>query len=172
MIRSIETGTNNEILRAVSEPVGEITRQIRKLARDMKATIGPAGGMGLAAPQVGEHVRMILITIPGEYYEDTGFAGCQLDKHMILINPEITKFGADQCSFEEGCLSLPDYFADVIRPCEVEFTALDEKGNRIGGEATGIFARILQHEIDHLDGILFDDHVLNKKKKDPSKIYI
>ena len=73
---------------------------------------------------------------------------------------------------EEGCLSLPDYFADVIRPTSVVFTGLNLKGEPIGGEATGIFARIIQHEIDHLDGILFADKALPIKPKEAGKIYV
>lgn len=172
MILDIETGSKNEILRTKSLPIDKIDSSIKKLARDMKATIEPAGGMGLAAPQVGANLKMILIKVPSEYYQDTGFNLCIPNKNLILINPEIIISSEEHCIMEEGCLSLPNYFAEVIRPCGVKFRALDEKGNSIGGMASGIFARILQHEIDHLEGILFEDKVVERKKKQNHKIYI
>jgi len=172
MILDIETGLQNPILRTKSESIPTITREIHKLARDMKASIKSHHGMGLAAPQVGHNVRMILINIPSEYFEETGFADCQLDQHYIIINPVLTSLSQDTAMMEEGCLSLPDYFADVLRPTNVVFTGLNLKGEVIGGEATGIFARIIQHEIDHLDGILFADKVSPIKQKQAGKIYV
>ncbi len=172
MILDIETGSANQILRTKSLPIKKIDSSIKKLARDMKATIDPAGGMGLAAPQVGQNIRMILIKIPGEYYKETGFDLCMPNQNMILINPEIINISEDHCIMEEGCLSLPEYFAEVIRPCAVDFKAMNEKGEPIYGKVSGIFARILQHEIDHLDGILFEDKVVDRKLKQKHKIYI
>lgn len=172
MILDIETGLKNPILRTKSESITDITREIHKLARDMKSSIKPNHGMGLAAPQVGYNVRMILINVPAEYYNETGFDDCKLDQHYIIINPVLTSVSTDTAMIEEGCLSLPDYFADVIRPTSVVFTGLNLKGETIGGEATGIFARIIQHEIDHLDGILFADKALPIKPKEAGKIYV
>jgi len=172
MIRTIQTGTENPILRQTSTPIEEINRDVRKLARDMKSTIGPAHGMGLAAPQVGVNVRMILINVPSEYYAETGCDLVDQYQHLILINPEITSHSEYQCVFEEGCLSLPDFYGDVSRPCSVIFRAKLLSGEEVESKAGGIFARILQHEIDHLDGVLFDDYVKEKKKKELHKIYI
>jgi peptide deformylase len=172
MILDIETGLKNPILRTISEPIATITKDIHKLARDMKSSIKPNHGMGLAAPQVGHNVRMILINIPGEYYETTGFAECPLDTHYIVINPEITWSSSTEITQEEGCLSLPDYFAEVVRPEQIEFTGLNLKGQPIGGKAKGIFARVLQHEIDHLNGILFADKALPLKPKLKNKLYV
>ncbi|MGA1050331.1 MAG: peptide deformylase [Minisyncoccia bacterium] len=172
MILDIETGLKNPTLRTPSEPIKTITRDIHKLARDMKASIKPNHGMGLAAPQVGHNVRMVLINIPGEYFEETGFADCKLNQHYIILNPVITSVSTNTSLIEEGCLSLPEYFADVVRPSGVVFTGLNLKGETIGGEATGIFARIIQHEIDHLDGILFADKALPSKPKQAGKIYV
>lgn len=172
MILDIETGLKNPILRTKSEAIDQITRDIHKLARDMKSSIHPHHGMGLAAPQVGHNIRMILINIPGEHFEETGFADCKLDQNYIIINPVLTSVSADTAVMEEGCLSLPDYFADVVRPTSIEFTGLNLKGEKIGGKATGIFARIIQHEIDHLDGILFADKALPIKPKQAGKIYV
>lgn len=172
MILDIETGLKNPTLRTPSEPITSITKEIHKLARDMKSSIRPHHGMGLAAPQVGHNIRMILINVPSEAFEETGFDGCALDQHYIIINPELTFLSEDAAMMEEGCLSLPDYFADVIRPTSIEFTGLNLKGEKIGGKASGIFARIIQHEIDHLDGILFADKALPVKLKQPGKIYV
>lgn len=172
MILDIETGLKNPILRTPSEPIDIITRDIHKLARDMKSSIHPHNGMGLAAPQVGHNVRMILINIPKEYFEDTGFADCKPYQHYVIINPVLTSVSADTSVMEEGCLSLPEYFADVVRPTSIVFTGLNLKGEKIGGEATGIFARIIQHEIDHLDGVLFADKALPIKLKETGKIYV
>ena len=172
MILDIETGLQNPILRTKSESIPTITREIHKLARDMKASIKSHHGMGLAAPQVGHNIRMILINIPSDHFEETGFDDCQLDQHYIIINPVLTSLSQDKAMMEEGCLSLPDYFADVLRPTNVVCTGLNLKGEAIGGEATGIFARIIQHEIDHLDGILFADKVSPIKQKQAGKIYV
>jgi len=172
MILDIETGLENPILRTPSKPIELITRDVHKLARDMKSSILPNYGIGLAAPQVGQNVRMILISIPSEYYKNTGFIDCQLDQNYIIINPVITSVSTDTSIIEEGCLSLPDYFAEVVRPTSVEFEGLNLKGDAIGGSADGIFARIIQHEIDHLDGILFADKALPIKPKQPGKLYV
>jgi len=104
--------------------------------------------------------------------EKTGFDSCKLDQHYIVINPVLTSVSTDTSVMEEGCLSLPEYFADVVRPTSIVFTGLNLKGETIGGEATGIFARIIQHEIDHLDGILFADKALPIKPKEAGKIYV
>lgn len=172
MILDIEIGLKNPTLRTPSKHISTISRDIHKLARDMKSSIRPHHGMGLAAPQVGHNVRLILINVPGEYFEETGFEDCVLDQHYVIINPELTALSQDTATMEEGCLSLPEYFADVIRPTSIEFTGLNLKGEKIGGKAYGIFARIIQHEIDHLDGILFADKALPVKPKQAGKIYV
>lgn len=172
MILPIQTGLSNQILRDISQPITHISSDIRKLARDMKATIGPKNGIGLAAPQVGVNLRMVLIYIPSQYYETTGYDECALDQKYLILNPKIVSTSDDIVSIEEGCLSLPDYFAEVLRPSSIEFSGINEYGESIGGKADGIFARVLQHEIDHLDGILFADKALPIQKKDPNKLYI
>ncbi len=123
----------------------------------MKATVKPKGGMGLAAPQVGETVRMILINVPADLYTETGFEECEVNENYLLINPEILWKSTDQSLFEEGCLSLPDYFGQVMRPNRVHFQGEREDGSVIEATAEGMFARILQHEVDHINGILFRD---------------
>jgi len=159
MIRNLEIGSDNTILRTKSEHIDTMSRPLKKLARDMKATIKPKGGMGLAAPQVGENVRMILINVPEDMYTESGFEDCDVGKHYLLINPEITWVSPDKSLFEEGCLSLPDYFGKVMRPNKVQFTGYKEDGTFVNSTAEGMFARILQHEVDHINGVLFRDKV-------------
>jgi peptide deformylase len=172
MILEIQTGLDNQVLRTHSTPVTKIDRDTKKLIRDLKATIGPNNGIGLAAPQVGVHKRVILIHIPSDYFESTGCPIVRLDTNFVLINPEIIWSSSEQVLFEEGCLSLPDFFSDVLRPSRVRFRALNEKGEVIEAEAEGIFARVLQHEIDHLDGVLFADKLSPLKMKQANKVYI
>ena len=119
----------------------------QKLAENMKQTMEEENGIGLAAPQVGQSIRMICINKEANDDQD----------HLILINPKIT-FSSKDCDIqEEGCLSVPETFGEVKRPNKIRIKALDLEGNKIQLKAKGIFARVLQHEIDHLDGILFID---------------
>lgn len=116
---------------------------IHKLISDMKETVHPAGGIGLAAPQVGLSLRLVVIA-PG-------------NKLLALINPEITKFSWRKETEEEGCLSVPGKFGLVKRSKVIEVKALDENGKVIKFRAKELFARVIQHEIDHLNGVLFID---------------
>jgi peptide deformylase len=119
------------------------TSVIQKLIFDMKETVGPAGGIGLAAPQVGLSVRLIVIALE--------------NKLIALINPEITNFSWRKETAEEGCLSVPQKFGSVKRAKSIKIRALDENGEVIKFKAKDLFARVFQHEIDHLNGILFID---------------
>jgi len=119
------------------------TSTIQKLIFDMKETVGPAGGIGLAAPQVGLSVRLIVISLE--------------NKVMALINPEIINFSWRKETAEEGCLSVPQKFGSVKRAKSIKIRALDENGEVIKFKAKDLFARVIQHEIDHLNGILFID---------------
>ncbi len=113
-----------------------------------------APGIGLAAPQVGSRLRLVVIDLmPGEKREP-----------MVLINPEIMAVSAEQATREEGCLSLPGQYADVTRPAEVRVRFLDEAGAKRDLSAEGLLAACLQHEIDHLDGVLFVDHLSTLKR--------
>ena len=133
-----------KILRRKSEPIRQITARERKLFEDMLLTMRLLGGVGLAAPQVGISKRLIVA--------DTG------EGPIKLANPEIIKTkGSDK--MEEGCLSIPDVKVDVERPHEVTLTGLNEKGGEIELKAGGLLARILQHEIDHLNGKLIIDYM-------------
>ena len=132
------------ILRQATTPVGEITDELRGLIADMFETMHHARGIGLAAPQVGRSERLAVIEIE--------------DEPLVIINPEIVD-RSGKAKAEEGCLSIPDIYADVERPKEVTVRAMDQDGNTIEIQATDLLARCLQHEIDHLDGKLFVDYL-------------
>jgi peptide deformylase len=121
------------------------TPEFQKFIADMIETMHAADGIGLAAVQVGVAKRLCVVTAP--------------DGVRVFINPRITKHSFRKAVMEEGCLSVPDVFGTVRRPKRIRLTALDAKGNQLDITAEGMFARILQHEIDHLDGILFTDRV-------------
>jgi peptide deformylase len=144
------------VLRQVSRPVERVDAELGRLADDMLETMYDAPGIGLAAIQIGEPLRMLVIDLAKE------------DEPMaprIFINPEIVARGDAASTYEEGCLSIPDYYAEVERPAEVTVRYLDRDGSEQIVEADGLLATCLQHEIDHLDGVLFIDHI-SKLKRD------
>lgn len=142
-------------LRQKSEPVTEIDDDIVQFARDMHETMQAAHGIGLAAPQVGLLKRLVVLHIPEGYGESD-----QPEHIMTLINPEILKAGGQECDYE-GCLSFPDLIGEVLRYGWVNVRAYDINGERVRFRARGPLARAIQHEIDHLDGILFFDRMEN-----------
>jgi peptide deformylase len=143
-------------LRLVSEPVKEITSEIRRLADDMLETMYDAPGVGLAAIQIGVPIRMVTMDVSKSE-----------DEHqpMVLINPEIVWASEEKRVYEEGCLSIPEYYEEVERPDRVRFRYMNLQGEMIEQDADGLLATCVQHEIDHLDGVLFIDH-LSKLKRD------
>ena len=134
------------ILRKKSRKIREVNDAIRELAQDMVATMHEAGGVGLAAPQVGELKRLIVLQLPEE--EDA----------RILLNPEITRRDGER-EVEEGCLSVPGYLGTIMRSERVKARAISEWGAKVRLTADQIFAQALEHEVDHLDGILYLDHL-------------
>lgn len=140
-------------LRQVSEPVEEVTDELRALAEDMFETVRDADGVGLAAPQVGILKRMVVIHIPADHEEEGS-----PEQRLVLINPQIVKAGGRE-TLIEGCLSFPDLVGEVERYSWtiVKATDLDGKSQRF--RTRGLLARAVQHEIDHLDGILFFDRM-------------
>lgn len=144
-------------LKSVAEPVDEVTAEIRKLAADMLETMYSAPGIGLAAPQVGVSTRLLVMDCVKE--ED------EKPRPMVLINPEVTWASEATNTYEEGCLSIPEQYADVTRPAEVEvaWTALD--GTQRAERFDGLWATCVQHEIDHLDGKLFIDYLTPLKRQ-------
>ena len=138
------------ILRAETTPVREITEDLRRLARDMFETMYAAKGIGLAAPQVGRSERMAVVDVD--------------NNPIVIINPEVIA-AEGKAKAEEGCLSIPDIYGDVERPERVTVRALDIEGRPFEVEAVELFARCLQHEIDHLHGKLFIDYLSVLKRR-------
>jgi peptide deformylase len=144
-------------LKKVADPVPEISDEIRRLAHDMLETMYDAPGIGLAAPQVGVSRRLLVM----DCVKEEGAA----PRPMVLINPEIIWESPVLGTYEEGCLSIPEQYADVTRPAEVEvaWTGLD--GKRHQERFDKLWATCVQHEIDHLDGTLFIDHLTALKRQ-------
>lgn len=133
-------------LRMKARRINKVTPQIRILAKEMIDTMrnSKRPGIGLAGPQVGESLRIIVIAVGEE--------------NLVMINPRITNF-TGEAEMQEGCLSVPGLYAKVIRATTVSFEYINLKGKKVVGNDNGIFARVLQHEIDHLDGKLFIDYL-------------
>ncbi len=143
------------ILKTRAALVTDIDVSVRRLMDDMLETMYRAPGIGLAAPQVGVTKRIIVVDLAKEGEER---------RPMRIVNPEITWRSEESEVAEEGCLSLPEQFAEVRRPKAVRMRYLDEVGGEREVEAEGLFARCLQHEVDHLDGVLFVDHLSALKR--------
>ena len=144
------------ILRQKSVPVERIDDDLRALLDDMLLTMRAAPGIGLAGVQVGVPRRIVTIDISKDEDKQNPF---------FLINPEILWRSDDLSAYEEGCLSIPEYFAEVERPASVRVRYLDRDGQMHEMEADGLLATCLQHEIDHLDGTLFIDHISRLKRE-------
>jgi len=145
----------NAALKKKCREVKEVTEEIRSLGRDMIETMTESQGLGLAAPQVGELKRVIAVRL---IKERTSEARIEVEPR-VFINPKIIKKSKEVELEEEGCLSFPGLWLKIKRARRVEIEALNEKGDKIHLEAEGLPARILQHEVDHLDGILFIDRI-------------
>ena len=144
------------VLRRASDPVGPITAEIRTLVADMFETMYDAPGVGLAAIQVGVPKRIVTIdTSKEEGVRDP----------RVFINPEIVWSSEEKRVYDEGCLSIPEYYGEVERPDRVRVTFRDLDGTQREIEAAGLLATCIQHEIDHLNGVLFTDH-LSRLKRD------
>jgi peptide deformylase len=156
-------------LRKVAEPVPEITDEVHTLCERMIATMREHDGIGLAAPQIGDNRRLYVIEIPPppeDDEEDTpppclspGEMALMPKMPMALINPELSEFSEQECEFVEGCLSIPELTAPVTRSRYVKLDAQLLDGSRVSLTCGGLLARCLMHEQDHLDGILFIDHI-------------
>lgn len=150
------------VLRENAQPVGAVTPELRQLAEKMIEVVQAFEGVGLAAPQVGESIRMVAFNLPMESMSDLPSAGEEklLPKMpFVVINPEIISVSPDTETRDEGCLSLPDVWAPVTRPARVFFRAATLDGELIECECGGLLGRCIQHELDHLDGKLFVDRV-------------
>ena len=141
----IEKGTDNPILRKKGAKVREVTKALKRLIKDMYATVKAEDGAGLAAPQVGQSLQLCLALIEG--------------KMAVLINPEIAWKSIETETQEEGCLSLPGLTVNVARPESITVKYLNEKGLPEERKLSGFSARTVQHEVDHLNGVLLADYL-------------
>ena len=148
-------------LRQISSPVEEVTDEIRELVSDMFETMYAAPGIGLAAIQVGVAKRILVIDL--QEPEEEG--GEPVKDPHVFINPEIVTHSDQEVPYTEGCLSVPDQFAEVDRPDKIRARWLDLEGKQQEKDIDGLLAVCLQHEMDHLNGVLFIDH-LSRLKRD------
>jgi len=146
----------DERLKQISEPVPEINDDILGFIRELEETMraGP-GGVGIAAPQVGRFVRIVIVDVSSKK---------KIRHHgrLVLINPEITEWEGMAVG-REGCMSVPDFTGNVIRAERIRMTALNEHGEKLELETDGYEARAIQHEMDHLDGLLFLDRLVSRR---------
>jgi peptide deformylase len=157
--RIVQIADDNPVLRREARPVHKINRQIRKLLDDMVETMREADGVGLAGPQVGMDLALFVAELPVDVEDpESGF------ELFALINPEITDRSEEQIEGREACLSIPDLFGDVPRHTRIRVEALDRFGAAVELELEDFAARVFQHEIDHLHGILFLDRVTGLDK--------
>ena len=140
----------SKTLRTEAKRISKVDNQIRHLAKDMLQSMYSAKGIGLAGPQVGISKELLVIDIN---FEDSAA------EPLILINPEITAFGSTLTTYEEGCLSIPGIYLNVVRPSTIKLKFRDEMGRPRKMNADGLLARCIQHEVDHLKGVLFVDRV-------------
>lgn len=143
------------LLRQISKPIERVDADFQRLADDMLETMYDAPGIGLAAIQIGVPRRMLVIDVSREGEEK---------QPLVFVNPEIVVSSDERSVYEEGCLSIPDYYAEVERPATVTVKYLDRDGKEQTVEADGLLATCLQHEIDHLNGVLFIDHISRLKR--------
>ena len=140
-------------LRKPAKRISKVNEQVRELARDMLRSMYAAQGIGLAAPQVGVHQQLLVIDLDLEN---------ATTPPLVLINPEISSASATIDTYEEGCLSIPGVYLDVVRPTAIEVSFRDEMGRPRKMKADGLMARCIQHEMDHLNGVLFVDRVTDE----------
>jgi peptide deformylase len=144
------------LLRETSKPIERVDADVTRLVDDMLDTMYDAPGIGLAAIQIGVQRRMLVIDVSREGEEK---------QPLVFINPEIVTFSDERSVYEEGCLSIPDYYAEVERPAVVTAKYIDRDGKEQMIEADGLLATCLQHEIDHLNGVLFIDYISRLKRE-------
>ncbi len=143
------------LLKTISSPVESVDDELRKLMDDMLETMYAAPGIGLAAVQVGRPIRVLVMDLSED--EDN-------PDPKYYVNPVLTWTSEDLATYNEGCLSVPEQYADIDRPAECKITFLDYYGNEQHIHATGLFSTCIQHEMDHLNGIVFIDYLSSLKK--------
>jgi len=173
-ILTIDNTADLAVLKQVSTPVAEVDDSVRTLMDDMLETMYAAPGIGLAAVQIGDTRRVVVMDLgDGERPEgaplvDEGGEDAEADRHAnprYFVNPEILWASDEQFCYEEGCLSIPEYFDQVERPARVRVAYLNYEGQRVEEEIEGLYAVCFQHELDHLNGVLFIDH-LSRLRRD------
>jgi len=142
---------NNKILRKKSLPVEHIDNQIKTTIKEMRRLMNLENGVGLAAPQIGFNQRFFIVELDNKYY--------------VFINPQILRYSKELVDMEEGCLSVPDQSGIVTRPSELTIEAYGTNGKKFKLNAKGVLARVIEHENDHLDGVLFIDKAKNLRPK-------
>ncbi len=155
-ILTVDNAADLAVLKKISTPVEAVTDDLRRLMDDMLETMYDAPGIGLAAVQVGEPIRVIVMDLAREGEEPAP---------RYFINPEILSTSEETQGYEEGCLSVPDYYDDVERPSKVTLRYQNYQGETVVDEAEGMYAVCIQHEMDHLEGVLFIDH-LSRLRRD------
>ena len=143
------------VLKAKAKPVETVDAELRQMMDDMLETMYDAPGIGLAAPQIGVGSRVIVMDVAGED---------EPKAPLFMVNPELTWVSDEDASYEEGCLSVPEHYAEVVRPARIRVAYLDRDGKKQELAAEGLLATVIQHEMDHLEGILFIDHLSNLKR--------
>jgi len=160
-IRPLRTA-GDPVLGATALPVAAVTPEIRNLAAEMTEAVRAFNGIGLAAPQIGESLRMVVFDVPMPKSPKELTPGEELllpRMPLTVINPEIISASGTLSEYDEGCLSVPDIFATVVRPDKVLFRATLLDGEVVECECGGLLGRCIQHELDHLDGLLFTDRL-------------
>jgi peptide deformylase len=150
----------NPVLKQVSQPVAAVDDDLRALMDDMLETMYAAPGIGLAAVQIGEPKRVIVMDLAREGEDKAP---------RYFVNPEILWASDETAPYEEGCLSVPEYFDEVERPAKVRLRYLNYQGETVEEDAEGLFAVCIQHEMDHLEGVLFIDHLSRLKREQAVK---
>lgn len=147
-----------EVLREDAEPITDINEEIERLAENMITAMRLGDGIGLAGPQVGQSKQIFVCQVPN-------------DDPRVFINPQLLYTSQEQVPYEEGCLSIPGVYSDVIRPAAITVQAISTSGKPFRVDAEGILARVMQHEMDHLKGVLFIDHLEEKQRAKVLKLY-
>jgi peptide deformylase len=176
-ILTVDNAADLAVLKTVSTPVDAVTDELRSLMDDMLETMYAAPGIGLAAVQIGDTRRVIVMdlgdklgdaddTDPAELGDDERTRWIEERKNpRYFINPEIIWTAEDQAPYEEGCLSVPDYYDTVDRPARCRIRYMNYQGEAVEEEAVGLYAVCIQHEMDHLNGVLFIDHLSRLKRE-------
>lgn len=156
----------NPVLRTKAEPITDFSEELKQLADDMVTTMRGEAGIGLAGPQIGKSRRIFVMEIPPDMdVDETGQRlNPELDGPLVVVNPEVEVLGDERDELEEGCLSIPDIRGRVERPYEINLTFQTVSGEKTTLHLKGLAARCAQHEHDHLNGILFLDHLGSVKR--------